>query len=438
MKILNKIYGIILVSKKEDSIRLFNNINYEWNNTIFFQDLYNAIDHLIKEGEQINIVTLSYAFKTLKVYSKDYINRISKLTSDLPSDAFLTINQALSSLKYSQDVKKARVVSEKILKLVESENYTNDSLLDILSDATKNISVKKNGDVNNVDTIFKIIEKHNNVKNGIANGLDLNFKNLERVISLEDVDMCVVGARPAMGKTAFAVEVACRLAKNNKRVALFSLEMSAVQMMRRVVGNLSGIDTNKIKYGECSESELELIYKVQNLEYLNNIKIFEGSHNIRQISQNLNDMKLNKGCDLFIVDYLQKVLPSRSNSSRYEQVTSVSNGIKYISQNMKIPSLCLAQLNRDNAKSGKLPSLPDLRESGEIEQDASIVGFLHRPEYYGEDETSLGYDSKDVCEFLVAKNREGVIDRFEFNVDLKTSQFKEIDRDFKVLDDAPF
>ena len=149
-------------------------------------------------------------------------------------------------------------------------------------------------------------------------------------------------------------------------------------------------------------------------------------------------MKLNKGCDLFIVDYLQKVLPSRSNSSRYEQVTSVSNGIKYISQNMKIPSLCLAQLNRDNAKSGKLPSLPDLRESGEIEQDASIVAFLHRPEYYGEDETSLGYDSKDVCEFLVAKNREGIIDRFEFKVDLKTSQFKEIDRDFKVLEDAPF
>ena len=135
MKILSKIYGIILISNKEDSIRLFNNIEYEWNNTIFFQDLYKAIDHLIKENEEINIVSLSYAFKTLKVYSRDYINRISKLSSDLPSEAFLTINQALSSLKYSQDVKKARVVSEKILKLVESDNYT--------SDATKNISVKK-------------------------------------------------------------------------------------------------------------------------------------------------------------------------------------------------------------------------------------------------------------------------------------------------------
>ena len=101
----------------------------------------------------------------------------------------------------------------------------------------------------------------------------------------------------------------------------------------------------------------------------------------------------------------------------------MSNGVKLIAQNMGIPCVALAQLSRDSSKLGKRPSLPDLKESGEIEQDASIVGFLHRPEYYGEDSTINGNSATNVCEFIIGKNREGELGLWEMNVDLKTSKF---------------
>jgi replicative DNA helicase len=136
----------------------------------------------------------------------------------------------------------------------------------------------------------------------------------------------------------------------------------------------------------------------------------------------VNDELKNGPVDAVILDYLQKIQP-KTTRSRYEAVTEISNGLKLICQNMKIPVIALAQLSRDSAKIGKRPSLPDLKESGEIEQDASIVAFLHRPEYYGETETYNGNDARDVCEFIIAKNREGQLDLIEFRIDLKTSKF---------------
>ena len=129
--------------------------------------------------------------------------------------------------------------------------------------------------------------------------------------------------------------------------------------------------------------------------------------------------------DIVIIDYLKKILP-KSKGSRYEQVTEVSNGVKRISQNMKIPCVALAQLSRDSAKIGKLPTLTDLKESGEIEQDASIVAFLHRPEYYGEDITSNGNRAENIAEILVAKNREGSVGKFEMGINLSLSKFHPI------------
>ena len=136
----------------------------------------------------------------------------------------------------------------------------------------------------------------------------------------------------------------------------------------------------------------------------------------------MNEIQRDSPVDLFVVDYLQKIQP-KNTRSRYEQVTEISNGLKLISQNMKIPCVAFAQLSRDSSKMGKRPSLPDLKESGEIEQDASIVAFLHRPEYFGEHETINGNDATGKCEFIIAKNREGEIGIHEFNVNLPISKF---------------
>jgi replicative DNA helicase len=233
----------------------------------------------------------------------------------------------------------------------------------------------------------------------------------------------VVGARPAMGKTAFAVSLAVNLAfTSGLNVVFFSLEMSKKQIMRRVVSNLAAIDSNRIKYGECSENELKRIYSIQEAAELENLKIFEGSHSLNDITLILSDLKLEKKIDVVVIDYLQKIVP-KSKGSRYEQVTEVSNGVKVIAQNMHIPVIALAQLSRDSSKIGKLPTLTDLRESGEIEQDASVVSFLHRPEYYGEELTSNGNRAENICEVLIAKNREGSVGKYEMGVDLSLSKF---------------
>ena len=229
----------------------------------------------------------------------------------------------------------------------------------------------------------------------------------------------IIGARPAMGKTAFSVDLMVRLINNGKRVCFFSLEMSKKQIMRRIMANISGIDSNKIKFGNLTKNEFNRICELDQLPQLDNLKIYDGSHTINEIASKLNDSNF----DVFIVDYLQKVTP-KSTRSRYDSVTEISNGLKHICMNQKIPCVALAQLSRDSAKLGKRPSLPDLRESGEIEQDGSIVAFLHRPEYYGETETFNGDDATNICEFIVAKNREGETGIFEMKIDLATSRFK--------------
>jgi replicative DNA helicase len=256
-------------------------------------------------------------------------------------------------------------------------------------------------------------------RNGKISGIDLKYSILNQIVLLESVDMMVIGARPAMGKTAFAINTMIRMAFAGYVVAFFSLEMSTKQIFRRIISNITGIDSNRIKYGHLNASEEQLIKNCMLMPEMKNIIIHEGSHTINDISSKLNEIK---NCDVFFVDYLQKITPMK-NGSRYDAVSQISNGIKHISQNMHIPSIALAQLSRDSSKVGKRPSLPDLKESGEIEQDASVVAFLHRPEYYGETETFNGMDATNICEFIVGKNREGEIGIFEMTIDLKTSKF---------------
>ncbi len=191
-------------------------------------------------------------------------------------------------------------------------------------------------------------------------------------------------------------------------------------MMRRILSNLAEVDSNRIKYGEMNNQELERVNVVKFDERLNNIILVEGTQNINTIARSIS---VNKP-DIVLVDYLQKV-KGTGKEDLYTSVTKVSNGLKEICQNMHVPIIAMAQLSRpDASRVGKRPSLPDLRQSGEIEQDASIVGFLHRPEYYGDEILEDGSNANGVCEIIIAKNREGEIGVYPLSVDLKTSNFK--------------
>lgn len=423
-ELLKKVYGLILVSDVNTKQQLFNAIEPEWNETAFEQSVYKCIDLIFNDNDQPDIMTLTMKFREKGLLSKFGAIEISKLTNSVHSASLMEIDQTLALLNYQKSVRKAKKTIAEMTRLVESENYTESKFVDIMTNASVSMSDKKSELVPNIDLWSKVMIRHDYVAAGKEFGLELPYSTLKTAITLEPVDMLVVGARPAMGKTAFAVSTAVGLARRGKKVALFALEMSAEQITRRIIGCAALIDTMKIKYGRLSDQEKAAIYNAQEKELLDNIYIFDGSHDIRQIQDKVSDLKMNEGVDVFIVDYLQKVISKKP--SRYEQVTEVSNKIKLISQTMKVPSIALAQLSRDSGRSGKLPSLPDLRESGEIEQDASIVAFLHRPEYYGEELTSEGNDAAGKCEFLIAKNREGVVDVFELDVNLAYSRFTDV------------
>jgi Replicative DNA helicase len=275
----------------------------------------------------------------------------------------------------------ALVFRNKLETLLNDDNFTFDKYNELIQSA-KNLEYKNEPKPSNVKTVFDIIDKHYKAKEGTLPGIGIGYFQTRETVLLEPVDLMIIGARPAMGKTAFAINTALRMVMEGKRVLFFALEMSREQVLRRVIGNLSGVDTNRIKFGLCNDAEIDAIYKAQTNEKLENLIVIEGTKTVNEIMADINSELKNGPIEAVVVDYLQKIQP-KTTRSRYEAVTEISNGLKLICQNMKIPVIALAQLSRDSAKIGKRPSLPDLKESGEIEQDAQLWRFYTVPSITG-------------------------------------------------------
>lgn len=419
---IEQIFGLMMHQSKGDCIETFNRIDERFLKTGFQKRIHEAISQLIKQKKDIDLLTITLQFKENGWFDQKVVVQISQMTSETYS---ITSVLRLSSLfeQCIQEVvfEKALAIRNQIDVLLESENLTMSKFHEIIQSGN-DVKFDQKKDKSNVDVIFDVVKDHIDAKEGIVCGTEIGYSFLNQIVLLEPVDVMVVGARPAMGKTAFGVNTIVKMVTQGKKIAFFALEMTKKQMIRRILANISGIDSNKIKFGNCNQQEMNRIYQVQEMDIWKNIFIFEGSHSINDIASEMNRLKREHQIDLFFVDYIQKIQP-KSSRSRYEVVSEISNGLKLICQNLQIPCLALAQLSRDSSKTGKRPSLPDLKESGEIEQDASIVAFLHRPEYFGEGETYNGNDSTNVCELIIAKNREGEIGIFEMIVDLKTSKF---------------
>jgi replicative DNA helicase len=420
--LIETVFGYLLVMNNDDVRAIFPKIKIEYCKTGQQKTVYRAIESLIKQNKTVDLLTVLNETKQLDLYEKTtavFLSGLTNSTYDLTTAK--TVTSIIETLQLEFIYEGALVFRNKLETLLNDDNFTFDKYNELIQGA-KNLEYKNEPKPTNVQTVFTILDKHYRAKDGTLPGIGIGYYQTRETVLLEPVDLMVIGARPAMGKTAFAINTALRMVMEGKRVLFFALEMSREQVLRRVIGNLSGVDTNRIKFGLCNDAEINAIYKAQQNEKLENLIIIEGTKTVNEIMADVNDELKNGPVDAIILDYLQKIQP-KTTRSRYEAVTEISNGLKLISQNMKIPVIALAQLSRDSAKIGKRPSLPDLKESGEIEQDASIVAFLHRPEYYGETETYNGNDARDVCEFIIAKNREGQLDLLEFKIDLKTSKF---------------
>lgn len=293
-------------------------------------------------------------------------------------------------------------------------------------------NVKK--DVTQIDPIIQHalaqIDAAANRKSGLS-GLESGFHQLDKLTSgWQPSDLIIIAARPAMGKTAFVLSMAKNMAVNySTPVAVFSLEMSNLQLVNRMISNVCEIEGSKIKSGQLTSVEWnQLMGRIKNLNgaplYIDDtpsLSIFELQTKARRLVRE-------HGIRMIIIDYLQLMNASGMKfGSREQEVSMISRSLKQLAKELNIPIVALSQLNRsvESRTDGKRPQLSDLRESGAIEQDADIVCFIHRPEYYLRSDTDAnGNDIRGVAEFIVAKHRSGSVDDIKLRFTAKYARFE--------------
>lgn len=245
-------------------------------------------------------------------------------------------------------------------------------------------------------------------------GVPSGFQSLDRITSgWQRSDLVIIAARPSMGKTAFVLSMARNMAvEHNVPVALFSLEMSDIQLVTRLMVAETEISSEKLRTGKLENHEWrQLEEKIKPLE---NAQIFiddTPAISITELRAKCRNLKIQHNIELIIIDYLQLMSgPPETKNNREQEVSTISRGLKAIAKELEVPVLALSQLNRSvESRTDKRPQLSDLRESGAIEQDADIVTFIHRPEKYGiltdDDNNSL----EGVAEIIIAKHRNGAV-----------------------------
>ena len=426
---IDDLYGYIFIHNKKIAYEIFNRIDPEWNILTIHKDWYNAIKEIVQDNEDIDMITVTNKLRSQNKFKKDYAYRMSNCTTNAP---YVRADSLLYEIEYKYKLVKLQALSREMINEITGGNTSVDAIVQ-KCDQIKNVLINdKVETISNSQTIDNVINRHNMAKAGEQIGINLGWQCLQNKIILENVDVMILGGRPAMGKTAWMVSAIKNMAfDQNKKIAVFSLEMSNEQIMRRMLSNLTGINSEKIKLGYCNDYEISKIEKCKTNPKWENIHFFDGSHSVLDITRELTQLKNTNGVDVYMVDYIQKIIPTK-NDTRYQEVTRISNDIKRLTMGLKIPCIALAQLSRDSSKQGKRPSLPDLKESGDLEQDASIVAFLHRAEYYGELTDENGISTQGKGEFLIGKNREGEIGVEQMKVNFKNSAWFDIPEDEKI------
>ncbi|CAG0909780.1 unnamed protein product, partial [Cyprideis torosa] len=285
--------------------------------------------------------------------------------------------------------------------------------------------------------VLKQIEELSQKADGLT-GVPTGFTDLDRLTSgWQPSDLIILAARPGMGKTSFVLAMALNGAKDfQKPVAVFSLEMASTQLVQRLISLEAEIPGSKMRNGKLEDYEWQQLQTT--VERLGNVPIFIDDTpgiNIFELRAKCRRLKMQHDIQLVIIDYLQLMTGSteNKNTNREQEISGISRALKNMAKELNVPVIALSQLSRAVEVRGgsKRPQLSDLRESGAIEQDADIVSFIYRPEYYQILEDENGQSLKGVAEIIIAKHRNGALDTVKVKF---TDQFAK----FSNLDDPAF
>lgn len=377
-----------------------------------YKEIYKAVIELYNLGVDIDIVTISNRLlntnKLKDIGGRAVINDIAlnapspRLTNQIveavnQQNTFKKVSNILGEfgvqLQNSPDVNKVCMDYCSKISNVIAGNVENDSLPSIADGAE--------------DVVLDMIES----KEKGCIGLDTGFPSLNRYIGgLQKGKLYIVGARPSMGKSSFVMNVAEFVSRTNN-VLFISLEMSRKEYAQRMLFSRANVDVNKMNSGTITDEDILRVSEQKS--YLDNLKLFIETKTpcrVSDIELSIINLQATKGsCDLVVVDYLQLLTPIGKNSKNREvEVAEMSRDLKSLAIKYQVPIIVLSQLSRGlESRENKRPMLSDLRESGAIEQDADVVTFLYRNEYYYPDDPA----SRGTAELLIRKNRGGINNR---------------------------
>ena len=384
--------------------------------------IYEAIVSLFQQSKPVDILTVTAELKrmgTLEVAGGPYY--ITQLTSKVASSANAEYHARIIIQKYIQR-ELIRISNETVREAYEETS----DVFTLLDNVEKNLFQITQGNIRKnfipmMDLVRTAIDNMENAKNkegqehGIT-GVPSGFSELDRITAgWQPTDLVIIAARPGMGKTSFCLSMARNIAVRFKKpIAFFSLEMSALQIVNRLISSETGLTADKLKRGDLAPHEWQQLHsKIGNLEdaplFIDDtpaLSIFEFRAKCRRL-------KAQKKVEIVIIDYLQlmQAATDNKNSNREQEISYISRSLKSIAKELDGPILALSQLSRKAESRGgnQRPMLSDLRESGAIEQDADMVIFLYRPEYYKIDQDEEGQSTKGMAEVQIAKHRNGAL-----------------------------
>jgi len=403
------------------------------------QKIFDTIQHLFQKSEPVDILTVTAELRKrgqLDLVGGAYY--ISFLTNRVASSANIQFHARIIAQKHILR-ELIRISSDTIREAYEEST----DVFELLDRAEQDLFTVAQGnirkDYSEMSDILKIaienIEKAKKNVDGVS-GVPSGFTALDRVTAgWQNSDMVVIAARPGMGKTAFVLSMARNIAVDfNIPVAIFSLEMASVQLVNRLISGETGIRGEKIRKGNLEDHEFTQLHT--RLKKLSKAPIYiddTPSLSIFELRAKARRMKSKHNIAIIIIDYLQLMTAaSDKGGNREQEISMISRSIKTIAKELNIPIIALSQLSRAVETRGgdKRPMLSDLRESGAIEQDADIVSFLYRPEYYDIMEDENGNSNANIGQVIIAKHRNGALETVSLKFVKDFAKFENLDKGY--------
>jgi len=402
------------------------------------QKIFDAIKSLSEKEKPIDLLMVTQELKDRE--QLDEIGGpgyIAQLTRRVSSAAHIEFHARIIAQKFIQR-ELIRVSSEIQTKsyddTIDIDDLIDFSELSLFKVAEGNIKKETRPIKPVLNEAILQIEKARNQKDGLS-GVPSGFTAIDRITSgWQRTDLIIIAARPSMGKTAFVLSMARNIAiDHNKSVAVFSLEMSSLQLVTRLISAETELGSQKLKSGRLEEHEWTQLN--QRIKAFDNAPMFiddTPALSIFELRAKCRRLKMQHDIQVVVIDYLQLMTAgSDSRGSREQEVSMISRSLKAIAKELDIPIIALSQLNRSvESREGKRPQLSDLRESGAIEQDADIVLFIHRPEYFGITEDESGNSLLGVAEIIISKHRNGATGDVHLTFRKELAKFSDMENPF--------